>query len=80
MQDFMLVATLLAAASPPQAPASAAATSSVRTCNFAVNGKVRVNGRCLVFPLGGTATRLIPGIEGSPARRISLRLMKQVRG
>jgi hypothetical protein len=58
----MLIATLLIAASPPQAPA----TSSVRTCYFSVDGKVRVNGRCLVFPLGGHGYTLNTWDRGKP--------------
>jgi hypothetical protein len=58
----MLIAGLVIAATIAQAPAH----SSLRTCYLAVNGKVHVNGRCLVYPLGGHSYTLNTWEKGKP--------------
>ena len=62
----MLTAALLLAAAP--APAAPPARSSVRSCYLAVNGKVHVNGRCRVFPMGGHSYTLNTWDDGKPRR------------
>lgn len=60
----MLIAALLLATNPVQAPAPAHA--AVRACYLAVDGKVYVNGRCRVFPLGDRGYTLNTWDKGKP--------------
>jgi hypothetical protein len=48
--------------------ALAPARSTMRQCTLAVNGKLHVNGRCLVFPMGGHGYTLNSWDKGKPRR------------
>jgi hypothetical protein len=62
---MLLTAALLLAAAPPQ---PAPARSAMRSCYLRVDGKVHVNGRCRVFPMGGHSYTLNTWDGGKPRR------------
>ena len=63
---LLVPALLLIAPLPAHLPAPA--RSTIRSCYLAVNGKVHVKGRCLVFPIGGDGFTLNTWDHGKPRR------------
>ncbi|UYY59781.1 hypothetical protein [Sphingomonas sp. S2-65] len=61
---MLLTAALLIAAAPAPLPAR----SAMRQCYLRVDGKVHVNARCRVFPLGGKSYTLNTWDGGKPRR------------
>jgi len=63
---LMGLATMLAVAG--SAAVSAETRSTTKQCYLSVDGKVRVNNRCRVFPLGGRSYTLNTWDHGKPRR------------
>lgn len=67
---MLLASALLLAAAAPAAPAPqpAPVRSTLRSCYLSVKGKVHVNGRCRVYPMGGHSYTLNSWDGGKPHR------------